>query len=540
MTNKNESKSATPKSLVRRICAGLFQPVPIDFLVVYRIGFGLVMLWWAIEYLRYGVPFYNYTITPNQFSYFGFSWVKPWDFAMTIGGLTFDGMTLHFIGLAGLSLMIAFGLWYRVAALLFGLGYAYWFLLDKCFYLNHYYLGTILALMMPLLPAHRAFSIDSWRRPELRCQTAPAWTLWLLRFQFAIPYFFGGIAKINADWLRGQPMRTTLSYMTEHPWVTSFPFDREVMVQFICWGGLVFDLAIVPLLLFRRTRVLGYVLACMFHISNHFLWNIGIFPWLMIVATTVYFDPNWPRRLLRWTIAPSSVASSAPASFTLRQRFVLGVLVSWAAFQVLVPLRVFVLPGNPSWSEYTHHFSWHMLLRAKVTGLRVYGTDPKTGRSGTIDLRNYLSQRQLRVVGRDPRMIHQLCLFISNDLESKGFQDIELRVLALASLNGRKPQLLIDPTVDLAREPRDLSYPDWIVDLHEPYRHDAWNYPLAEWEQHLDLDLPPQMQLAQVPPPVSSSNSTDTSVSTKGSEPQLGLPVMNARGTGSALPKANP
>jgi hypothetical protein len=341
----------------------------------------------------------------------------------------------------------------------------------------------------------------------------PAWTLWLLRFQFAVPYFFGGIAKINADWLRGQPMRTTLSHMTDHPWVANFPFDREVMVQFICWGGLVFDLAIVPLLLYRKTRIFGFVLACMFHISNHFLWNIGIFPWLMIVATTVFFEPDWPRQLwrkLRRDTGSENTTTPAPAQLSWKQRLIVGAFFGWVAIQVLVPLRVFVLPGNPSWSEYTHHFSWHMLLRAKLTGLRVYATDPATGQSGTIDLRNYLSLRQLRVVGRDPRMIHQLCLFISDDLEQKGFKDVELRVLALAALNGRRPQPLIDPTVDLAKEARDLSYPDWIVDLYEPYRHDAWEYPMAEWEQRLELELPPQMQLANTPPSSPSPNAAST------------------------------
>ena len=123
-------------------------------------------------------------------------------------------------------------------------------------------------------------------------------------------------------------------------------------------------------------------------------------------------------------------------------------------------------------------------------------TDPKTGRSGTIDLRNYVTQRQLAVVGRDPRMIHQLTLFIADDLKKKGYGDVEIRALALASLNGRKPQPMIDPTVDLSKEPRNLQYPSWIVELHEPYRHDAWDYPLEEWEQHLDLNLPPQMRMA--------------------------------------------
>lgn len=497
-----DSQKLTTKPLFSRISESLFRQIPADFLVIYRIGFGLVMCWWAVEYIVHAVPFYNYTLVPYQFSYYGFSWVKPWDLEVAIAGVTFDGMTLHFIALAALSIMIALGMWFRVAAVLFAFGYTYWFLLDKCFYLNHYYLCTLLSWMLPFLPAQRTFSIDAWRKPKLRSQTAPAWTLWLLRFQIGIPYFFGGIAKINADWLRGQPMRTTLSHMTDHPWVANFPLDREYMVQFVCWGGLVFDLAIVPMLLWRKTRIFGFVLACMFHVSNHFLWNIGIFPWLMIIATTIYFDPGWTVQLWRKFRKPSEQDSNTPTPAAIpmwRQRIVVGALCSWVAFQVLVPLRVYVLPGNPSWSEYTHHFSWHMLLRAKLTGLRVYATDPATGRSGTIDLRNYLTQRQLSVVGRDPRMIHQLCLFISQDLERQGFKNVELRALALAALNGRRPQPLIDPTVDLAKEERKWGYPDWIVDLYEPYRHDAWEYPMAEWEQHLDLDLPPQMQLVAIP-----------------------------------------
>jgi len=485
-----------------RISDRLLQDVPIDFLIVFRIAFGVVMCWWAVNNLRNGIPYHSYTLPEYHFTYFGFDWIKPIDLSLTLGGIAVDGMSLLFMSLAGLAICIALGIWYRVVAVLFGIGYLYWFMLDKAYYLNHYYLCTILSLMMPLFPADRAFSVGAWLHPERRSDTAPAWCLWLLRFQIGVPYFFGGIAKLNADWLRGQPMRTTLSYMTDHPWISRFPFDQESLVQLVCWGGVVFDLAIIPLLLFRKTRLFGFLLTCAFHFSNHNLWNIGIFPWLMMAATTVFFNPGWPRQLLHrlgWMSAPNLPDAEVISRYTFQQRFVLVSFCLWLSVQVMVPLRVFVSPGNPSWSEYTHHFSWHMLLRAKVSGVRVYATDPESGRSGTIDLRQYLTRRQLSVVGRDPRMIHQLCLFISDDLATKGHPDVELRALALVALNGRKPQPIIDPTVDLARQPRDLSYPDWIVDLYEPYRHVAWQYPIEQWESQLDLELPPQMLAIRKP-----------------------------------------
>jgi hypothetical protein len=38
----------------------------------------------------------------------------------------------------------------------------------------------------------------------------------------------------------------------------------------------------------------------------------------------------------------------------------------------------------------------------------------------------------------------------------------------MASLNGREPQPLIDPVVDLATQPRTLAPASWIVPLFQP------------------------------------------------------------------------
>jgi hypothetical protein len=70
----------------------------------------------------------------------------------------------------------------------------------------------------------------------------------------------------------------------------------------------------------------------------------------------------------------------------------------------------------------------------------------------------------------------------------------------LASLNGRKPQLLIDPAVDLAAQPRFAFHRSWILPLHEPLRVEPWKIPLNEWERYVELpNLPflnPQTQIS--------------------------------------------
>jgi hypothetical protein len=88
-------------------------------------------------------------------------------------------------------------------------------------------------------------------------------------------------------------------------------------------------------------------------------------------------------------------------------------------------------------------------------------------------------------------MILDLAHGLADEYRRRTEKPIEVRALVLASLNGRKPQLLIDPAVNLAAEPRGWRHRRWIMPLTEPRRTDPWTVPLNEWEHHVDLpDLP--------------------------------------------------
>ena len=92
-------------------------------------------------------------------------------------------------------------------------------------------------------------------------------------------------------------------------------------------------------------------------------------------------------------------------------------------------------------------------------------------------------------MGYNPEMMREFAHFLGKKNEEKG-QDVEVRVLALCSLNGRKPQLLVDPTVDLARQPRTWRHQSYIVPLVEPFRRQTWNVPVQDWEKHLMAPKP--------------------------------------------------
>ena len=177
---------------------------------------------------------------------------------------------------------------------LFFLGFSYIFLLDEANYLNHFYLVILISFLMIFLPLNRKWALDLLIWPKLESDTIPAWTLWLLRFQIGMPYFFGGIAKLNLDWFQGEPMRMRLARRLDFPLIGQF-FDKEWMVYLYSYGGLLLDLLAMPLLLWRRTRLLTFFALMLFHLNNAYMFSIGIFPWFMIAATALYFDPALPK-----------------------------------------------------------------------------------------------------------------------------------------------------------------------------------------------------------------------------------------------------
>lgn len=501
-----------------------FQPVAAASSVVFRIAFGCIASYWAIDYLVTGRVKFLYVDPQFHFTYYGFDWAQPWP-----GGMVY----LHFGLMAILGMCIAAGISYRWTSTAFAALFTYFFLMDRTNYQNHYYLISLISWWLPFLPLAESFSVDSLTSPghssddstpvadrptAIASAIMPAWVLFVLRFHIAVPYFFGGIAKLNADWFAGSPMRQMLAARIATPIVGTWLIEEPV-VQLFSWGGLLLDLFIVPALVWRRTRVAAFLIACMFHVMNAFLFSIHIFPWFMIVATTIFFEPDWPiklamrvRSLLGGNATASDVANQsdrAPSVTTPvpksaarfsavgvhpRQRLLIGFIGVYCAFHCLWPLRLHLEPGDCAWHERGHYFSWRMMLRLKITGARFYMTDAKTGETWIPDIRQYISEVQYTRFARDPEMVLHLAHFLADRHQQKTGQRPEVRAWVLASLNGRRPQRLIDPEVDLAAIPRGYFRRDWILPLTEPLLHDAWNIPMNQWEQNLDL---PPMKFLQ-------------------------------------------
>lgn len=444
----------------RRYVNALFAPSPIAPLVYFRVIFGAIMLWEVTRYFEHGWIERYYVDPEFFFHYMGFSWVKPWP----------DNWPyIHFLGLGILATFIMLGLFYRASTILFFLGFTQVFLSDQANYLNHFYLVSLLSFMMIFLPTHRAGSLDVLRRPELRATTLPAWPLLFLRAQIAIPYIYGGIAKINPDWLRGEPIGEWLSDRTDFPIIGAY-FETAWAPYAFAYGGLLLDLFVVPFLLWRRTRLIALGFAVTFHLMNAQLFTIGIFPWFMIGATFMFCSPErfqgFLRRLERF-LSRAADTGEVIWEQTTRRRLTTALITVYLAVQLLVPFRHWLYSGNVSWTEEGHNFSWHMKLRDKGGSISFRVTDPAKNRTWVVNHRKYLSSRQRRKMTTRPDMIVLFAHYLEEQLRDEDDGDLEIRVLTKISLNGRDRQPLIDPTVDLTQVHRSLAPSPWIVPLEK-------------------------------------------------------------------------
>jgi vitamin K-dependent gamma-carboxylase len=425
-------------------------PVDPASLAVLRVALGAVGVLSAVRIAAYGWIDSLYAGPSHRFTYLWFAWVPQPGHA---------GMTVLVVALGLSSAALAVGWHTRLTALglLVALGWIE--LIDATTYLNHYWFLTLVAALAVVAPLGRGGSLDA-RRAGGSTTVARGW-IWLLRLQVGVVYAFAGLAKLQREWLvDALPLRLWLP-AREHlaligPWLAE-PATAHVLSV----AGAVFDCTIVPLLLWRRTRLAAWCVLVAFHVCTWALFPIGVFPWVMIGASTVFFAPDWPRRLAARS-RPMAVPRVGPSASPRVRRLAVGGAAVWVAVQLALPLRHLAYPGDDRWTGQGYRFAWNVLLTEKAGTVSFLVRDEGTGRRWVADPSELYTPTQLRVMGAEPDLIHQAAQLIARRERAKGHQ-VEVRVDAWVSFDGGPPARLIDPTVDLAAQPRGLAPAPWIL-----------------------------------------------------------------------------
>ncbi len=430
-------------------------------LAAFRILFGLLVATSALRFLAFGWVDRFFVAPRFFFPYWGFGWVAPLPAPWIHGA---------FVVLALSGIALALGLFYRAAAFTTFVVFTYVELLDVTNYLNHYYLVTLLSLLMCFLPLGRAYSLDARRTPALAVTTLPRWVSWLLRFQVGVVYVFAALAKATEDWLvHAQPMQIWLASRTDTPIIGPL-LDRLEIAHAMGWAGFLYDLTIPLWLSWRRTRPFAYGVLLLFHLGTQMLFEIGMFPAIMTTAALVFFSPSWPRRLGRALgLRPAAAPPDEPghARWTSARRASAMALAAWCVVQVLVPLRAHAYGGNVLWHEQGMRWSWRVMCREK-NGSVVYRVRADGwAHERFVPPTRYLTDHQAREMSTQPDLILALARHIADVQRARGFAHVEVRVDAFASLNGRPMARLIDPDVDLASVAPSLAPASWILPAPE-------------------------------------------------------------------------
>lgn len=444
----------------------LFQRIDNSQIIVFRIFFGLLM---AVEcWGSIGTGWVKETFVEPEFSFtfIGFEWTH-----FLLGNTMY--YLYGFLGLMGILIML--GAFYRMATVLFALGWSLVYFMQKEHYNNHYYLVMLIAWFMVFIPANRFKAVDVWIWPQIRSNYTFLWTRLIFILQLLIVYTFAAIAKLYPGWMNGDFLM--VRYQSVSHWahkniawdpLTEFLRSRD-FAQIFSWLGFGFDLLIVPLLLWKRTRVIAFFAAFFFHIFNSVTLHIGIFPYFALALAVFCF----PEETIRRIFFPRKTSFMAGSTeFQPRHRnqnvftFVFFVYIAW---QIYLPLRHWHIPGDVLWTEEGHRLSWRMMLRTKSATTHFFMVDKETGERSKVNLRDYMTNLQRNRVATRPDMIWQFAQYLKKDQLEKG-KDVSVYVQSRLSINQGPYHEYIDNETDLANTKwKYFGHQNWILPEPDDY-----------------------------------------------------------------------
>ncbi|PKV49206.1 vitamin K-dependent gamma-carboxylase-like protein [Aquimarina sp. MAR_2010_214] len=434
----------------------LFTHIDNSSLIIFRVFFGFLIAAEAIGAIFTGWVTRTLVEPKFTFNFIGLDFLQP---------LPGNGMYYYFavMGIFGLLVMIGFK--YRWSMISYTILWAGVYFMQKASYNNHYYLLLLLCILMCTLPAGNYFSVDVKRNPLLKKIAMPRWCVLVIIAQLWIVYTYASVAKLYPDWLDFTVAKNLMAGKANYPIVGEILQERWAHV-FIAYYGILFDLLIVPLLLWKRTRLAAFCFSVFFHIFNSIVFQIGIFPYLSLAFTVFFFSRE---RIHHLFMKKKEFYNEGEIIIPSYRKFLIPVITLWFIIQILLPIRHWTIPGDVLWTEEGHRMSWRMMLRGRYGTTNFYvvdKNDPKALQK-LINKNDYLSKKQLRLVSSKPDAMWQFAQRLKTEYATKE-KDIAIYVHSKVSINGKKYQTLIDPKVDLANASWNyFTTNPWILKYEE-------------------------------------------------------------------------
>lgn len=427
----------------------LFKAIDNSPLVVFRMFFGFLVACESFGAILTGWVKRVLIDTQVTFSFIGFEWLKP---------LPGFGMYFYFIAMGVFGLAIMLGYRYRIAIISYTILWAGVYFMQKTAYNNHYYLLLLISFLMIFLPSNSYASLDVRQNRIKEENTMPYWISLLFIIQVAIVYVFASKAKFYPDWLDGTFTRNLLADSTNVIALKKL-FLQKWFYLFIAYMGIIFDLLIVPLLLFKKTRMLALLASLTFHLFNAIFLEIGIFPFFALTFALFFYEPETIRSV--FLRRKTGIETDNGHSNYYGKKIVYFLIIPYLIIQLLLPLRHHFIEGDVLWTEEGHRLSWRMMLRERNGFIHIRIKDLKTGEESLYDYRKNLTDKQIQNLATKPDFIWQYCQYIKEEFNGK---DIAIFINCKNSINRKEYKTLIDPKFDMAKAKWDyFRHNEWLL-----------------------------------------------------------------------------
>ena len=428
----------------------LFKKIDNAQLVVFRVFYGILLCAEAFGAISTGWVRRTFIEPKFTFNFIGFEWLQP---------LPGDGMYYYFALMGIFGILVTLGYKYRFSAFAFAFMWAGVYLMQKTSYNNHYYLLMLLAFMMALLPANRNLSLDARLNPGIKRDWMHNWIRWLIIGQLFIVYTYASVAKMYGDWVDFSIIEILMRGKKDYWLIGEFLQEKWVHTA-IAVFGIIFDLLVIPALLWKPTRKLAFGFSIFFHLFNSYVFRIGIFPYLSLAFCVFFFQPQTIRNIF---LKKKSITIPTSVAFPKYHNWITGLFCGYLLIQLLLPLRHHLIEDDVLWTEEGHRLSWRMMLRSRSGSARFKVVNKATQKITNVDMDDYLTKKQRRKVCSYPDFAWQFAQHLKKEYQKKG-EDISVFVTCNARVNAQESRLLIDPKVDLAAVPwKHLSHNEWIL-----------------------------------------------------------------------------
>ena len=426
------------KSLSQRLSEYLGTYTDGHVLGLVRFMYGILMVYEMIDYLRIGLVHNMFFAPLVNFKYDGLRWVTQLPEPI-MNGIVW--------ALLGLAVMMTLGIWFKWAARLFALGYAYIFLIDTSLYNNHIYLFILLALLLSFTHADHFFS---WRKHTV--EKIQRWEPFLIQFQLIIVYVYAALVKIKYDWMiRQEPVRSMCNAIGPDHWLHPL-VKNEPFVYMVNYGGFLLDLLTPILLWYKPARKIGIPLLVLFHLSNSQLFNdIGIFPFVMLAALIIFFDTEDVPLLRQWVRQKKVPGAWAAPQWDWSSSLLRKGVTVYFIFQLLFPWRGFFLPNDMDWTTIGNRFAWRVKANNRVTREMKFELLGANGQTAPVDLLTFINTHQMNTLVSDPRAIRDLAQGVERIAKARGYTILGVKASIGVAYNGKPVQHFVVPTVDLTK-----------------------------------------------------------------------------------------